>query len=200
MRLSGFDNLDNAALPANRPPLNGAQQTLKTLLSVVMPIDKEVLTQARDPHTGSFLTAKPRGSTELSDEAFISALRLRLGLEQIPAGFRCQTHNYDFDTYGRHALSCQNFQGAVNARHDYVGDAILDQYARCTFLDHTAELTLKRCADESTASAPPLVTDEVFREQYASGRNVPGDIGVCLTRDAHTKTYYEINVVNCLTD
>ena len=63
-----------------------------------------LLTQVKDLHSASYLTAKPSGSTELNDEAFSTTLRLRLGLEQLPPGFQCETHNVALDTFAHHAL------------------------------------------------------------------------------------------------
>ena len=78
--MAGCDILERLELPANSFPLNNAQQTLNNLLRKAKLSDQAALIQARDPHTGSFFTVKPTGSTELSDEAFSTALRLLLEL------------------------------------------------------------------------------------------------------------------------
>ena len=97
VRLTGFITVECTPLPANCIPINGAHDSFNKLLGQAKPHDRSVLIQARDPHTGSIVTAKLTGSTELTDEAFSTALRLRLRLEQIPAGFRCQTPNCEYD-------------------------------------------------------------------------------------------------------
>ena len=91
---------------------------------------------SQDPHNGAFLTAKPSGSTELSNHEMEVALRLRFGINQLPSGHHCNTHEYDIDAAGRHALLCQNWQGAVHRRHDLLRDVIFNQ---CSILDHEAE-------------------------------------------------------------
>ena len=106
-----------------------------------------------------------------------STLRLRLGLDQLPAGYRCLTHGCDFDSMGHHALSCQNLQGAIDIRHDLILDEIFSQ---CLFLDRTSQLIqrIERSADE----APNGVDTNPMIEQWAGGRTVPGDIVVRLAR------------------
>ena len=81
------------------------------------------------------------------------------------AGFCCQPHNCNIDRYGWHALSCQNYQGAVHARHDCIRDAI---YAPSTTLDHTAEVLIKRSIDALPANPSHFAQNDVLREQHAS--------------------------------
>ena len=130
-----------------------------------------------------------------SDEAFSTSLRLRLGLEQLPAGYTCNTHNVPIDTFAHHELSCQNFQGAVHARDDLIRDEL---FAVCLVLDRGCELQQETGATSSAAiSLSNMEAPKI--EQRASARTVPGDIAVRLTRDANARTFYDITVVNTLT-
>ena len=191
--------LKDLQLPPNKPiptEFNAANITYQTLFQDGTYKARSLLTQFSDTHSASFLTAKPSGSTELSDEAFSTSGRLRLRLEQLPAGYKCETHNAQIDTFANHALSCQNFQGAVHARHDFIRD---EPFAINVALDNHNELKLQNGA------ALPAVTTHLNRnepqlEQRASSRSVPGDFALRITRDAVSRTFYDITVVNTLID
>ena len=98
--------ISDSAEEVQRP--NDKTQIYDFFCATMMTHERVFLYQAHDSLTGAFLTAKPSGSTELKDEAFCTALRFRLGLDQLPAGFYCATHNVAKYTKGCHALLCQN--------------------------------------------------------------------------------------------
>ena len=159
-------------------------------------VSQALLKQASDPHSGAFLTAKPAGCTELSDEAFTTTLRLRLGLDQLPSGCRCMTHECEFDSRGHHALSCQNFQGSVHCRRDLIRYQI---FSFCKLLDGGAQLGIEQSAPPALDDLQSLDRDGLGTEQRASGRTIPVDIALRLSRDEPSRSFYDITVVNCLT-
>ena len=94
-------------------------------------------------------------------------------------------------------LSCQNLQGYVKRRHDLLRDAIFKQ---CTVLDGNAEIRdFNFVSTENSVAPQEGTTDEILIEQRATERTIPGDIVVKLTTDAPSTTFYDITVVNCLT-
>ena len=180
---------------SNTGPSNNGNAIIQEVLTNGSPIERLLLQQTADAHSGAFLTAKPCGSTELSDEAFSIALRLRLGLDVLPAGFRCETHNVELDTLGRHALSCQNFQGDVARMHNLIRDAI---FAQCSLIDRKARVIESAFQPDQNSEEHNQTT--VKTEQRATENTVPGDVVVRLSSTDSTETYYDIVVVNCLTD
>ena len=129
---------------------------------------------------------------------FTTALRLRFGLDQLSGGFRCGTHNYDIDARGHHALSCQNLQGCVKRRHDFLRDAI---FKHCSVIDGNAKIC-DNIAPEFGHVLPlgHHTDDEILIEQHATERTIPGDVVVKLSSDALRITYYDVTVVNFLTE
>ena len=191
--LNGFDNLQttiNVIPPHNQQ--NNAKDRFELLSRSISPAQRVLLYQIKNLHSGAVLTAKPTGNTEINDEAFTTPIRLRLGLEQLLAGFNCETHGAAIDTHAYHALSCQNFQGAVHARHDLIRDEL---FALCQTLDRDSEV--KQSSMHSITEQ--LSLNDPQTEQRASGRTIPGDITVRLTRDAEARTFYDITVINTLT-
>ena len=192
--LSNLDGLPKPMAELAVQPINGSSLTFNELREASDDNGRALLTQVYDPHSGSFLTAHPAGTTELKDDAFSTSLRLRLGLDQIPAGYKCTTHNVEFDCEGRHALSCQNFQGAVHTRHDLIRDEL---FSTCVVLDRNCEtsyhFSYEGDPNDAEADLPRL-------EQHATGRSIPGDIALRLQRDSGVRTFYDITVINSLTD
>lgn len=90
-------------------------------------------------------------------------------------------------------MSCQNFQGAVHARHDLIRDEL---FALCVVLDRKCETCHHFNVSETSVDEGDLPQ----LEQRATGRSIPGDIALRLTRDTGEKTFYDITVVNALTD
>ena len=154
------------------PPNSGAS-IVKEAMKTRTPSARLRLQQSLDPHSGAFLTAKFCGTTELSDEAFSIALRLRLGLDILPAGFRCETHNIELDTLGYHALSCQNIQRAVTRRHNLIRDPI---FAQCSHIDRNAKIIAQ--SSQTVTNSKASVGAAVYTEQRATERTVPGDVMV----------------------
>ena len=90
---------------------NSAKEIFEGLVQTGSPRIWLLLTQSKNPHSASFFTARPSGSTELNDEALSTTIRLRLGLEKLPPGYECGTHNVPFDTFAYHAFHARTFKG-----------------------------------------------------------------------------------------
>ena len=143
-RLVGFDNI---SYPESQTAStkNKAVQVSAALSQNPDLIRRAFYLASKDSHSGVFLTSKPNGSTELSDDHFGSALRLRLGLDQLPDGSHFSTNEFDLDAGVRHALSCQNWQGVVHRRHDLLRDTIFEL---CSKLDCFAEVNKARSGSD----------------------------------------------------
>lgn len=104
------------------------------------------------------------------------------------------TYNTQYDTEARHALSGQNFQNAVHVRNDLIRDELFDI---CVLLDRSTETCHLFIRDPDrllpNADLPQL-------EQRATKPSIPGDIALRLKRDFNVQTFYDIAVVNSLTD
>ena len=97
-------------------------------------------------------------------------------------------------TLGYHALSCQNFQGAVTRRHNLIRDAI---FAQCSHIDRNAKIIAP--SSQTVANSEASGGAAVYTEQRATERTVPGDVMVSLSSTAES-TFYDIIMTNCLTD
>ena len=194
--LRGLEAIPKPPVPTKIQPSNRAKTKLQALLRTASEGDRTLLAQTIDPHSGAFLTAKPVGCTELKEEAFTTTLRLRLGLEQLPSGCRCLTHQCLYDARGHHALSCQNFQRSVHIRHDMIRDEI---FSFCKCLDDIAEHGIEHMELAAPDDLSQFNGGDPATEQHASGRTIPGDISLRLSRDDASRTFYDVTVVNTLT-
>ena len=94
-------------------------------------------------------------------------------------------------------MSCQNLQGSVHVRHDLIRDSI---FAQCLTLDAASVLTRDQSQHLNVATTLHSDFEHPLTEQRATDSTVPGDIVVQLSRDSPTKTFYDVTVVNCLTE
>ena len=93
-RMVSLSNFEDVLAPTQTQVFelpNSSKEIFEGLMQTGSPRIRSLLTQAKDPHSASFLTARPSGSTELNDEALSTTIRLRLGLEQLPPGYECET-------------------------------------------------------------------------------------------------------------
>ena len=88
-QLMKMQQTNSTKVQANTNPaqINSGTSLFQEAINNGSPSTRLRLQQALDSHSCAFLTAKPCGSTELSDEAFSAAIRLRFGLDLLPAGF-----------------------------------------------------------------------------------------------------------------
>ena len=192
-RLAGFDDITFPA-PENKLSVpNGAQLVTNTLSQSTDIVKQAFYLASKDAHSGAFLTAKPYGSTELSDDHFATAVRLRLGLDQISNGCHCTTHEIELDTRGRHALSCQNWQGLVHRRHDLLRDTI---FKICSKIDRDAEIDSVLSEGDCNPIAASNFRElpiQVTMEERADSTLIPGDVAVRLSSSDTGRTFYDVS-------
>lgn len=76
---------------------------------------------------------------------------------------------------------------------------IRDEISFCKLLDSTAQLSIERSALSALDVPQGFDRDDLGIEKRASGRTIPGDIALRLSRDDPSRLFYDITVVNCMT-